>query len=276
MLTHLSYLAEGRTQRWYDWLTPWNWPRLNWYNDRLPRLFACACARRVWHWLPSEEAEVAIESAEEWADGEISKIEMEQLSNRVDGSVDDMPPGEVPPGAIPAGYHLDVGELNHLINYGAPSAAALWTAAVTVWRPRLASHGTRKTLRAAEVALGGPGKANGPGDKRESQRQCELLRDLFGNPFRAASIDPDWLTRTVTGLAQAAYEERNLPSGTLDQDRLAILADALEDAGCTDAVILDHCRQSEDHVRGCWLLDLLLNKRQSACASPNESSCQSR
>ena len=68
------------------------------------------------------------------------------------------------------------------------------------------------------------------------------------------------LTPNVLGLAQTAYEERVLPGGHLDPARLAVLADALEEAGCTDAEILDHLRGPGSHVRGCWALDLVLGK----------------
>ena len=61
-------------------------------------------------------------------------------------------------------------------------------------------------------------------------------------------------------MAQVIYEDRDLPSGHLDNARLAVLGDALEDAGCTDADILKHCRGSGPHVRGCWVVDLLLGK----------------
>ena len=64
----------------------------------------------------------------------------------------------------------------------------------------------------------------------------------------------------MVGLAQAAYDERELPSGTLDATRLAVLADALEEAGCPDRTILDHLRGPGPHVRGCWAVDLLLGK----------------
>jgi hypothetical protein len=70
----------------------------------------------------------------------------------------------------------------------------------------------------------------------------------------------EWNDRTVTKLAQAAYEERTLSAGTLDLARLAILADALEEAGCTDAGLLNHLRAGGAHVRGCFVLDLLLGK----------------
>jgi hypothetical protein len=94
--------------------------------------------------------------------------------------------------------------------------------------------------------------------------QAVMLRDIFGPlPFHEVHIDPAWLSwneRTIVRLAQSIYEDRILPGGTLDQARPAILADALEEAGCTDKEILGHCRSPNDHVRGCWLIDLLLNK----------------
>ena len=90
--------------------------------------------------------------------------------------------------------------------------------------------------------------------------QSALLRCIFGNPFRPVSFNPDWQTPTVRGLATAAYDERILPSGTLDPDHLAVLADALEDAGCDNVDLPSHLRGPGPHVRGCWVIDLLLRK----------------
>jgi hypothetical protein len=92
---------------------------------------------------------------------------------------------------------------------------------------------------------------------------AQLLRDVVGNPFRPVVLSPAWLTwneATVARLAQAAYDERELPSGELNNARLAVLADALEEAGCTDADILCHLRGPGPHVRGCWPVDLCLGK----------------
>jgi hypothetical protein len=101
---------------------------------------------------------------------------------------------------------------------------------------------------------------------RITAAQADVLHDLFGNPFRPRpSVKPLWLRwndGTVARLAQAAYEERILPAGTLDNGRLAILADALEEAGCSNVEILGHLRGSGPHVRGCYVLDLLLARRQ--------------
>jgi hypothetical protein len=77
--------------------------------------------------------------------------------------------------------------------------------------------------------------------------------DIFGNPFRPISIAPSWLTSTVVALAKGIYNDRAY-------DRMPILADALQDAGCENADILNHCRGEGVHVRGCWVVDLLLGK----------------
>jgi hypothetical protein len=94
--------------------------------------------------------------------------------------------------------------------------------------------------------------------------QANLLRDIFSNPFHPPPVrDPTWLTWNnglVQVLAQVAYDDRLLPAGTLDTARLAVLADALEEAGCDYADILTHLRSPGPHVRGCWVVDLLLGK----------------
>lgn len=81
----------------------------------------------------------------------------------------------------------------------------------------------------------------------------DLLRDIFGNPFRPVPTYTTWLTPTAASLARAIYAERAW-------DRLPILADALEEAGCDHPDVLTHCRGDERHVRGCWVIDLLLGR----------------
>lgn len=98
----------------------------------------------------------------------------------------------------------------------------------------------------------------------ERSANATLLRDIFGNPFRPVTLDRAWLAwngHTIPKLAQTIYDERDLPSGHLDAGRLAILADALEEAGCSNVDILSHCRSPAPHVRGCWVVDLLLGKK---------------
>ncbi len=74
------------------------------------------------------------------------------------------------------------------------------------------------------------------------------------------SVGPGRDAPAVAALAMPAYDERLLTSGHLDPARLAVLSDALEEAGCTDADILTHLRSPGHHVRGCWALDLVLGK----------------
>ena len=83
--------------------------------------------------------------------------------------------------------------------------------------------------------------------------ECKLIRDIFGNPFRPIVANPAWLTPTAVAIATAIYADRAF-------DRMPILADALEEAGCTNADVLLHCRSGGPHVRGCWVVDLLLGK----------------
>jgi hypothetical protein len=80
-----------------------------------------------------------------------------------------------------------------------------------------------------------------------------IVRDVFGNPFRPVTMDRRWLTSTVIDLARVIYDEQLF-------ERLPILSDALLDAGCDNEDMIDHCRTEAGHVKGCWLLDLLLGR----------------
>jgi hypothetical protein len=95
----------------------------------------------------------------------------------------------------------------------------------------------------------------------ERQEQARLLREVTGNPFRPVVITASCLTPSVVSLAEAASAARDLPSGHLDTARLAVLSDALEDAGCDNTELLGHLRSPGPHVRGCWALDLVLGKQ---------------
>jgi hypothetical protein len=87
----------------------------------------------------------------------------------------------------------------------------------------------------------------------EREEYTHVLRDIFGNPFRPVTFSPDWRTDTAVTLARQMYESR-------DFSTMPILADALQDAGCDSADILNHCRGPGPHVRGCWVVDLVLGK----------------
>jgi hypothetical protein len=90
--------------------------------------------------------------------------------------------------------------------------------------------------------------------EKANSRHVALVHEIFGNPFRPVPFEPAWRTTDVLLLARGIYEEKAF-------DRMSILADALQDAGCTSADILNHLRDSQaTHVRGCWALDLVLGK----------------
>jgi hypothetical protein len=118
-----------------------------------------------------------------------------------------------------------------------------------------ASWASDDALDASDEALSAVYDASGRADfLSEKLGQSLLLRDILGPLlFRSIALVPSWLSSTVTYLAESIYTNRAF-------DRLPILADALEEAGCDNADILNHCRQSGEHVRGCWVVDLLLGK----------------
>jgi hypothetical protein len=83
--------------------------------------------------------------------------------------------------------------------------------------------------------------------------KADLLRCLFANPFGPVAFDPAWLTSTVRAMARGMYEGREFSA-------MPILADALQDAGCESEELLGHCRGPGPHVRGCWVVDLVLGQ----------------
>jgi hypothetical protein len=103
--------------------------------------------------------------------------------------------------------------------------------------------------------------------KPSRPRLVRLLRDIFGPlPFRDIAAHPSWLTTDVLALARGIYDDKAF-------DRMPILADALQDAGCDNPDILSHCRvEGWEHVRGCWVIDLLLGRpwRESPSVSRRE------
>jgi hypothetical protein len=83
---------------------------------------------------------------------------------------------------------------------------------------------------------------------------CDLIPELFGNPFRPGGFDPRWRTADAVGLAGGIFDDGAF-------DRLPLLADALLDAGCDDQAVLAHCRAERPHVPGCWVVDLVLARQ---------------
>jgi hypothetical protein len=189
-------------------------------SDRKARLFAVACCRRVWRLLGDERSWSAVEVTERYADMLASTDEFRA--------------------AVAAAWD-------------AKEDAAAYLASeepfLVAWKARQdVGSGTLSETRIAD----------------EAAMQCRLLHCIGENPFHAPlPVSSSWLTwdnGTVRRLAEAAYNEHQLPAGTLDVARLSVLADALEEAGCDDAGLLGHLRSAGPHVRGCFVLDLLLQK----------------
>jgi hypothetical protein len=205
-------------------------------SRRKMRLFGCACVRQVWHLLTDERAWAAVEVAERYADRQATP---KQLQEAV-ASIEDLRRAA----AECLGYRGTV---------SVPEPRLALLAVVHVCHPPY-ENAVDEASRAAMDAWEAEYPALALYEKHVIQ--CRLLRDVVGNPFRRTAVHPVWLAwndGTVPKMAQAIYEERAF-------DRLPILADALEDAGCTDADMLAHCRGEGEHVRGCWVVDLLLGK----------------
>lgn len=110
------------------------------------------------------------------------------------------------------------------------------------------------TIRLVNEAARLTEKRNVPETQQAERRvQAQLIRDIFGNPFRPVALTPAWVNPPAKQLTHTIYDDRAF-------DRLPILADALEEAGCDNADILSHCRGPGPHVRGCWVVDLILGK----------------
>jgi hypothetical protein len=206
-------------------------------SDRRLRLLACAFCRRLWGQL-RDRGRAAVEVAERFAEGRASDKERRAAWGAAREEAGGLSASRR---SRAAGRQVSAGECDaaYAASY-APCTAAFYAALY--------------------AALNGCGGGAGRRSKRELKAQCELVREVFGNPFRPHALASVWRTADVARLAGAAYEERTLPAGTLDNHRLAVLADALEEAGCADAELLGHLRDPGPHVRGCWALDLLLGR----------------
>jgi hypothetical protein len=225
-------------------------------TDRKLRLFACACCRRVWDLLTAEEDRHAIEMAERFTDGLGSDEELATAERKATRPARDAASRHVsnfPSAAAKAAARL-VGNKAYSRVYAAYTGQTTSDAPLQVARELGVSAEAAKDPRDAYIEA----------EAHEAAIQTDLLRDVFGPlPFRLVTIDPTWLAWNdglVVRLAQAAYQERNMPEGALDKSLLAILADALEEAGCTDTDILGHLRGPGPHVLGCWPVDLCLGK----------------
>jgi hypothetical protein len=221
-------------------------------SERKMRLFACACCRRVWQLL-DERKRTAVEMVERAANEE------DMLGNLATAAMNTQLVAHRASQAgiigLPEWFSVAEGLLSGETE--ATKRLVCWIAGLIRGICNDTDAASRALLgdeiRAARVAWAAAQSAK----SLEMILQCNLLREILGNPFRPVKTEPSWLTETVLSLATVAYEERSLSSGELDNSRLAIIADSLQEAGCTNADILEHLRSNGVHIRGCWVLDLI-------------------
>lgn len=197
-------------------------------SERKARLLACACCRCIWEYLEDPRSRRAVVVAEHFADNRATPRELADARARAVTAARGV--------SWAAYWATNTKAVGPLVN--------VFEAAV-VAAARQATQQTRLATTWDEVQA------------ESLNEQVELIREVFGNPFRPITVDPNWLGwegGQVVRLAGAIYEGRTF-------EQMPILADALEEAGCQDREMLDHCRQGAQHVRGCWVLDLLLGKR---------------
>jgi hypothetical protein len=208
-------------------------------SDRKLRLFTVACCRRIWHLLDDGRSREAVVIAERFADGMAGERERAIAADRA-RAVD---PSERGNAAFAAYMAVEINSPPDHPDAALGLAFEAYSAAAYA------------DPREVERRLADGNLLYFPVPSVRAAH-CQFLRDLFGNPFRPAAIDRSWLTwndGTVLGLARGIYDDRGY-------DRMPILGDALGNAGCGEESILDHCRSAAEHVRGCWVIDLLLGK----------------
>jgi hypothetical protein len=202
-------------------------------SRRTLRLFGCACCRLVWDHIIDERSRRAVEAAEKWADGLLTTGELLVFHRSAQAAQDDYT------ASLTSNYFDAVSD--SLI-------AATCVCAPNKKIIRLLAKAVRGAIYASS------GLAWRPAMLKAERLQADLLRDIFGNPFRPVTLDLGWLTPEVVRLAHVIYDGRAF-------DLMPSLGDALERAGCDGPDIVSHFRSQTVHVRGCWALDTLLGKQ---------------
>jgi hypothetical protein len=236
-------------------------------SNRKLGLFAVACCRHVQHLLTKDyvsSCPTAIEVHEQFAEGLVMGEELWAAKSRQSGDSVDAASAIAHPGEADyyaAANAVDAAEAScdaaRAIAYDAIARLGDSTvAAITAnWQEQGWQEHARWEMDEITVA-------NVPAYlaayAAERSRQASLLRCVFGNPVRQnLPLESSLLIR---GLAHAAYDDLQLPEKILAPDNLAVLADALEESGCTDAALLEHLRSPGPHVRGCFALDTVLGR----------------
>ncbi len=207
-------------------------------GKRKLRLFLCACFRQLWDFLPDPRTRAVIELAERLADGPFDSETLNVIEESANTAHWEAVAAILREGSQASRWKASIAHLADQVRlalepdpWRGAGSTAVQIDHLTLSNPLLA-------------ALAGP-----------AVRAC-LVREVFGNPFYPTVPDVIWLEwndGTVWRMARTIYNDHCF-------DDLPILADALEDAGCTESDLLDHCRSGGIHVRGCWAVDLLLGR----------------
>lgn len=211
--------------RWRTSDNPYAMLRTRVADDRKLRLFGCACCRFAWPSLADGRSRAAVEVSEQFADGLAAASRLAEAHDAANAAIREMPE-----------------RLRESPAFLACSAAA---AAASTAYPKDAS------IAASNALIEASDWEDGAAETRVLH--ADLLRDILGNPFRRVRFEPSWRSEDAVLLAKAMYEAR-------DFSGMPVLADALEESGCNNDEVLNHCRTPGVHVRGCHVVDLVLGK----------------
>lgn len=222
-----------------------------WYNEVLSErkryLFMAAVGRQVVHLMDEPVCIRAVDTCEEFAEGIVGE---EKFCDVMEEANDARCASQSTVAAVSAAHAFltfltDGGKLHECVE-AAELAFGYVVAANSGDLPADTEIAAWQAIERYPSFRAGRDSAN--------RRFTELCLDIFSpNPFAQPVIDPSWRTSTVLTLASQMYESRDFAA-------LPVLADALQDAGCEDEQLLSHCRGPGPHVRGCWVVDLVLGK----------------
>jgi hypothetical protein len=192
-------------------------------SDRKLRLFACGVCRKLVTLVGTGEYVLGLEAAEDYADSGRTKSAMKRYRQALTNRRISLSGGNQP-----------------------EEYTALFLGTVAI---------SEKDFRSFPTCLSDLHRDQ-QGDllERVIRAAGPTIRDIFGSPFRPVTFSPSWRTDTAVSLARQMYAAR-------DFSAMPILADALQDAGCDNEDVLGHCRGTGPHVRGCWVVDLVLGKQ---------------
>jgi hypothetical protein len=204
-------------------------------SDRQLRLLMVTCCSRVLERMPDDRCRVGVEVAGRFADGTVTDAELKTAILGTSAVWD-----ATTVAIWDDRWHLH--QLARLAHYTLVRRNDLL--ADFAHQTCVVIRDVLSTDHCGPTDVGVAPQVSGP---------VQFLRDIFGNPFRPATFDPAWRTSTAIAIAQQMYESRDFTA-------MPILADALQDAGCDNEDVLGHCRGPGPHVRGCWVVDLVLGK----------------